>query len=82
MLCRLREYQERSAQVGRDHLVEGSDVSAGNRKQQHDASTMNHDIRSAEGVHRLFEEPLHVCGNRHICLHSDALSPRSLDIRH
>src|SRR6195256_704614 len=77
MLRRLSEYQKRSAQVRRDHLVEGSHVSAGNRKQRHDARTMNHHIRPAEGFHRPFEEPLHVCGNRHICLHSDPLSPLS-----
>src|SRR6266851_6407792 len=44
------------------------------------ARTVNHHIGSAESVHRLFEKPLHVFGIYHICLHSDALSPRSLDI--
>ena len=41
---------------------------------------MNHHIRSTEGVYGLFEEPLHVCGNRHIRLNSDVPPPRSLDI--
>ena len=81
MLSRLREYQEGSAQVRRDHLVEGGHVSAGNRKERHDARTVNHHIGSAESVHRLFEKPLHVCGICHICLHSDALSACSLEIR-
>src|SRR3984893_7044922 len=54
MLSRLSKYQERSAQVRRDHFVEGSHVSTGNRKQRHDARTMNHHIRPAEG----FIEPL------------------------
>src|SRR5712671_5465367 len=80
MLSRLREYQEGSAQVCRDHLVESGHVSAGNQEKRHDAGTMNHHIRSTERVYRLFEEPLHVCGNRHICLHSDALSACSLEI--
>src|ERR1700758_5454182 len=80
MLCRLREYLEGSAQVGRDHLVESGHVSAGNRKERHDARTVNHHIGSAESVHRLFEKPLHVCGICHICLHSDTLSACSLEI--
>src|SRR5258706_10709368 len=80
MLCRLREYKEGSAQVGRDHLVEGGHVSAGNRKERHDARTVNHHIGSTEGVNRLFENALHVFGICHICLHSDALSACSLEI--
>ena len=80
MLSRLREYQEGSAQVGRDHLIEGGHVSAGNRKELHDSRTVNHHIGSAESVHRLSEQPLHVFGNCHICLHSDALSACSLEI--
>jgi hypothetical protein len=41
---------------------------------------VNHHIGSAESVHRLFEEPLHVCGDRHVRLHRDALAAGSLDI--
>src|SRR5882757_3408981 len=74
MLCRLREYQEGSAQVGRNHLVEGGHVYAGDRKERHDARTVNHYIGSAESGHRLFEKPLHVFSICHICLHIDALS--------
>ena len=80
MLCRLREYQEGSAQVGRDHLVEGGHVSAGNRKERHDARTVNHHIGSAESLHRFFEKPLHVFRICHICLHGDGLSAGSLEI--
>ena len=35
----------------------------------------------AESVHRLFEKSIHVCFIRHICLHSDAVSPRGIDTR-
>jgi len=68
MLCRLSEYQEGSRKFGRDHLVEGGQSPLAIGKSGMMPATVNHHIGSAESVYRLFEEPLHVCGNRHILL--------------
>ena len=83
MRCRaaLRKHQKGSPQVRCDYSVECGHIPSGDLEQWHNSRAVDNDIGFAEGHHRLFEKPFHVCGVGHIGLHGDRLSAaRGLDL--
>ena len=74
VLQRLRQYQEGSAQVGRDYFFKPGDIAPGDGKKRHDSRTMDNYGDAGKGRERLLEEILHVRGLRDVRWHGDGLS--------
>src|SRR4029077_4098887 len=80
--CRLCQYYESSAQVGRNYFVERFDIASSDWKQRHNSRRVHDHVDGTKSLERLLEETLDLCGLCHIRLHGDGFSAAAVNFRY
>lgn len=81
MLCCLREYQKRTAQVYANNLVKGCGIAFSNRRWRHDASVLNDDVCAAELVQGLGQKLFDLSSITDIGFDCDCFATLGSDLR-